>query len=392
MNSLGSNRRFALFIICASYSLVFAHRIAVVPFYDEIMRRYGVGYAYAGMLMTVFALLYAIFLIPSGMLADKSDPGMLLALAILAMGVGGIWFSRASSYFGLLASRALIGLGGAFVYSPSVKILANNYGLEERGQAIGIMEASAAMGMLFSLTLLPVFAQKTSFSMVFGSFGAVAFVVFLGAITLRGSKPAHDSRAIKQRESYSIRQLVLLLLIAFTGMLAVYGVLGWLPSYITEGLGYSKSKSAFAMALVTGMIAVGNPIGGRISDVVKKRELVITFGAMVVALGFIGLILVPGGWGVYAIGAILGMGISCSVTPLTALVTDIFGPTIAGSLAGAVNTSGQVASSISGYGYGFILDKTGDFRWIFGISAVAMLIRIILVFVVSKTSRKTTAS
>lgn len=91
-----SRYKLALSVICASYFLTFAHRLSVMPFYEEIMLHFDVGYTQAGMLMTVFALLYAGFLIPSGVLADRGDPVKLLAVAVLGTGLGGdaFWFQE----------------------------------------------------------------------------------------------------------------------------------------------------------------------------------------------------------------------------------------------------------------------------------------------------------
>lgn len=60
-----------------------------------------------------------------------------------------------------------MGVCGAFVYSPSVKILAQMSGHNRMGEAIGTMEASAASGMFLSLTALPVLAAKMSLAVKF---------------------------------------------------------------------------------------------------------------------------------------------------------------------------------------------------------------------------------
>lgn len=61
---------------------------------------------------------------------------------------------------------------------------------------------------------------------------------------------------------------------------------------------------------------------------------------------------------------------------------------MAGTVIAAVNTSGQFAASISGFGYGYVLDKTEDFRWIFRVCALMMLVRIVLVAAIARNRAK----
>ncbi len=91
------------------------------------------------------------------------------------------------------------------------------------------------------------------------------------------------------------------------------------------------------------------------------------------ALAFFLLVAIPGAAWVAASAALAGIGLALTLPIITTLTTEMFGIQRAG-LAVSLNLAvGQVASTISGVLFGYILDATGSFArvWSVGLAVAA---------------------
>ena len=98
------------------------------------------------------------------------------------------------------------------------------------------------------------------------------------------------------------------------------------------------------------------------------------FLAIVCALA---LAVAPAGPWIYVLACVLGLGMSASVTPLTVLSMERFGPERAGLLGAVTVASGQAGSGLSGVVFGWILDRTGSFTAIWLVTAALAALRLI---------------
>lgn len=236
-----------------------AQRLAPVPLFDELRLRFATDYV--GNLFGAYLLTYAVFNIPAGILADRMDNKYLLtigaALSLLASGA----FAVAKDYPIALASRLILGISGALIYVPSVRYVVTSFPKEKRASAMGVVEVGAGVGMILSLTLLPLLAREFDLLKAFLMLPALAALV-LGGVLLGLSREQPRGRASFRTRLITLgsnRSLWYLLAYFFLGMLAHYSVLGWLPTFLRTNFGYSAIQAGLISTLVTLALVVGSP-------------------------------------------------------------------------------------------------------------------------------------
>jgi EmrB/QacA subfamily drug resistance transporter len=94
-----------------------------------------------------YTLVFAGLLLTMGSLGDRFGRRRALVGGLFVFGAGSLLSALAPSADALIASRALMGLGGALIMPSTLSILTNVFPAEERPKAIGIWAAVAGLGI-----------------------------------------------------------------------------------------------------------------------------------------------------------------------------------------------------------------------------------------------------
>ncbi len=94
-----------------------------------------------------YILVFAGLLLTAGSLSDRFGRRRALVLGLLVFGAGSLLSALAESAGALIASRALMGVGGAFVMPTTLSVITNVFPPAERPKAIGIWAAVAGIGV-----------------------------------------------------------------------------------------------------------------------------------------------------------------------------------------------------------------------------------------------------
>jgi len=369
-------------LLSAGRYLAFVARLSIVPFYPELMARFTTTYTGAGALLSAFFLGYIACLIPAGSAADRWSPSRQILLGLLLMVGSGGAVAMAPSYGTVLAARVAEGASVALIYTASLKLVATSFPRAIRGRAVAIMEMSTGLGTLTALTALPVLSQWIDYRyLLLGlpmlCIGVVGVLPFLRLTHPRPSDGAGPARV--PLHALLDRNLAFITLTALLGLFIVTGVLGWLPTHLTQSLGYSKAGAG----IVTGVVLAGQLMGvypvGSLSDRLRRRRPFIFAGTVGLIAAVLGLVVVGSGIWMYALAFFLGLGLSCSVTPLTILTMELYGPERAGVIGAVAVASAQAGSGLAGVVFGWVLDQTGSFTAIWLCSAGLGVLRLLTI-------------
>lgn len=95
-----------------------------------------------------YVLVFAGLLLTAGSLGDRFGRYRFLAIGLLIFGVGSALSAFAPSANALIATRALMGIGGAFIMPSTLSIITNVFtDPRERGKAIGVWAGVSALGI-----------------------------------------------------------------------------------------------------------------------------------------------------------------------------------------------------------------------------------------------------
>jgi MFS family permease len=242
-----------------------------------------------GLLGTIFFLVYTVFALPLGFLADrvgrKPIVGWGMALASLATVFTGLFSS-----FGLLVgAKSLFGLGQSGFYPAGTPLLAAQYTPSRRARLIGVWTVGALIGAgvgYVSPTLLDIFPSLTWRSVLFIT-AIPGFIMAVFILLLREKRRHEDDPPVTENAGVGpsiwrrlgsyMRVPTFRVIVALhaLGFFAITGIAFWLPLYLANTYGNKVTRYDFA----------GNNIGHITRDVGISPTLLATLAGAVVLLG-----------------------------------------------------------------------------------------------------------
>jgi ACS family hexuronate transporter-like MFS transporter len=367
-------------------------RTSIIPFFPELMEKYGVDYAALGALQSSWAISLVLLQIPAGMIADRVSSRFLLPIPFVVLGVLTFVFSQAPNYLAVLAIRALMGAAAAFIFPTFARLLTYAFPVR-RGMALGFYESCLGAGFLIALTVMPLVATRTGLAPVFLFLGSSCFVSAYIAFRLAATTGRAPSRAagfvpaaapehgsLSHADSLyghmSVgRRLIGIILLSFLGALAVDGLLNWLSTYYRLELGYSIGQAAFLMGLTLGSYVLSAFVTGSLSDRLG-RIAVTSAGCFLLALSVAGLMNAEMSIHLYAIATLMGIGMAAVFSPIGAIASELFGAGRVGLTTAILLLAAQAGHFTSGVVFGHLIDVTGSFRIIWIITIVCLVARI----------------
>ncbi|MDA0179070.1 MFS transporter [Solirubrobacter phytolaccae] len=98
-------------------------------------------------IVDVYMLVFAGVLLTAGSLGDRFGRKRALTLGLLIFGFGSLGSALAEDPAQLIAMRAVMGVGGAFIMPSTLSILTATFPAHERGKAIGIWAGFSGLGI-----------------------------------------------------------------------------------------------------------------------------------------------------------------------------------------------------------------------------------------------------
>jgi len=98
-------------------------------------------------IVDVYMLVFAGVLLTAGSLGDRFGRKRALTFGLLVFGLGSLGSALSGAPGMLIAMRALMGIGGAFIMPSTLSILTATFPSSERGRAIGIWAGVSGLGI-----------------------------------------------------------------------------------------------------------------------------------------------------------------------------------------------------------------------------------------------------
>jgi len=359
----------------AIFAVANAQRIAVVPFFTEFRHYYHTNYTAVGALLSAYLLGYLLAQVPMGLAADNLPTRRVtlagLALICLTSGL----FAITGSYWTAMGLRFLMGVSGAALYASTVKLLLGS--ASRRGAAMGVLQSGAGTGMIVGLFVLPLAAQLTELRTAFlGLAAASGAVLVYGAVFLPPGARADAAGGTMGEQLGTVireRRFPYFAASTFLILFGSYGLTAWLPTYLRVSFQFTGAAAGAVVSLKNVALAVVSPWAGVLSDRLGVRAPVILAGFGVLALAFAILLGTHTAGMVWVSAVVSGIGTALTLPVVTTSIADVFGIQRAG-LAVSFNLAvGQIASTISGVLFGYLLDLTGRFDLLWGLGMVVAL-------------------
>src|SRR3954468_3742889 len=147
--SLVHERRwYTLGVLCLSLVLIGLDNTILNVALPTLVRDLGATTSSLQWIVDSYVLVFAGLLLTAGALGDKYGRRRALSAGLVVFGLGSILSAFAGSAGQLIATRALMGMGAAFVMPSTLSILTNSFSdPKERGRAIAIWAGVSGLGI-----------------------------------------------------------------------------------------------------------------------------------------------------------------------------------------------------------------------------------------------------
>ncbi|MFL9906636.1 MFS transporter [Paraburkholderia sp. RL17-337-BIB-A] len=267
------------------------------------------GYLYSS-LGTIFLLSY----LPSGWLADRIAPRLLISFSLIATGALGLWYSTAPSFHVLMLIFGGWGVStGLTFWAAIIKRVTMIAGTHEQGRFFGLLDGGRglieAMLATIAITLFAWFTQTRGEPVAAGfklvvymyAFLCIALGVVLALVKdPQGVEDAAANRAAKKRRNVlvdlktlaSIPELWLVAAIVFCGYQVFWATYSF-SAYLHEGeIGLTVVMAGTITTLKLWMRPIGGIGGGFLGDRYSKVS-VLVIALFLAALSLLGLMAAP---------------------------------------------------------------------------------------------------
>lgn len=369
-------------ILSVGYLLVYFHRLCPAVVAVDMMRDLGTGGALTGFLSAAYFYPYALMQLPAGLLSDSWGPRNTISLFFGVACIGSLMLGLALSTFWAILGRALVGVGAAMLFVPTMKILAEWFHRREFATMTGILMAMGGIGSLSGAIPLALLSEKIGWR---ASFVVVAFLTFVLVVLVRlfvrdkpadmgwpafspsladGPAPAPISLAAGIRKVLCHVHFWPLAVWFFFDCAIFFSFGGlWGGPYLMQVYAYSKQQAGQILSMLAIGMIVGSPLLGYISNnLFKARKPV-----MVLSSGI--MLLIAAALAFYtermpltlSYLLCLAMGVFGSAVVVVAFTTtkELFPVQMAGTATGLVNLFPFAGGAIFQPVLGLVLERYG---------------------------------
>lgn len=378
-----------LVLLCSLTTLTYMDRICISIVGVRIKSALHLDNEQFGWVLAAFALAYAVFEIPSGMLGDRIGPRKVFIRIVLLWSLFTALTGLVNGLIALLIIRFLFGAGESGTYPNSILVVSRWFPVSETGKAlswVGIgSQLGAAIAPLIIVPIAAAYGWRIPF-FVIGSFGVVwvwiCYSWFRDFPSQMKSMPAPEKKMIELSCRHKDQQHLVpwklifrnstlwpLMLMYFCCQWANYFFIAWMPVYLQEGRGFSET----AMKEITSLLFIvgvgGFLAGGATGDwflkrngLKKSRRLTGMLGLG--ACGFLILMAAISSNNTITSSCLIGANFSFSFGVMVsyAVCADI-GRNNAGTVTGAMNFFGQMGAFSLALIFGKIVQVTKHFDY-----------------------------
>ncbi len=386
--------------------LLYIDRVCISVAKEAIGGELGLSDKAMGWVLSAFALGYALFQVPSGMMADRFGPRKVLAAivtfwSLLTALTGAVW-----SFLSLLIVRFFFGAGEAGAFPGMSRAIFSWIPLKERGVITGLNFSGSRLGAAFALPfvawLITDYGWRNAF-LILGLIGIFWAVIWwigfrdrpeehpsLSAdekneiIRTRQEEETGDKTALDARQLLRSKNMWSAIGQYFCSNFTFFFALTWLFPHLKSTYQLDTMEAGwYAVApFIAG--ALGNWVAGILVDRIfqqgqwnRSRIFPAILGFTLAAIGMVGSIYMDTATGAVLMLSIAIFGADMTLPPSWALCIDV-GKSNAGTVSGTMNMAGNIGSFLTALAFPYLTAWTGSVDYFFYTAAGFNLIAILL--------------
>lgn len=389
-------------LLCVVGGLNYLDRVMITTMRDSILESVPMSDAQFGLLTSVFLWVYGLLSPVAGFMADRFSRSKVIIASLFIWSGVTLLTATATSFHGLLISRALMGVSEACYLPAALALITDYHKGNTRSLAIGIHMSGVMIGQSFGFLggwIAEDYHWSNSF-IVFGLIGVVYSGILFFLLKDKSDKTKENVKKIDIKFTAAIKNLFLkrsfILLLIFYGFLGIIGwmILAWLPIYYKEHFNLSQTVAGlYATGFLYPISIVGVIAGGYFADkwsvknnmsrvLVPIIGLCIAAPAVLVASSTQVVYIAIAGFMIYGFTRVFSdtnlMPILCMIADKKYIATGY----------GVLNMFACIVGGLGIYASGVLRDANVDMSLLFKIAAFTMIICVFLLYLVKKDLEK----
>jgi MFS family permease len=381
---------FVAFAVRYAYGLILPHMLPAM----------AISKTQAGIIFSSYFITYTLLAPVFGLLVDRSDARVILAVFVTVLGIGASLMSLSATVLQASIFFALAGIGHAACWAPVVTVVMRWTSESRRGIVLSVVDLGSTAGIAVWSVMIPVIIGVFDWRAVWIGLGITAFLVAVANVVLIRSHPPNapgnpdpdpaPQTRIPIREAYrAIFRDSRFYIIGFSYSLISFSILipfTFLTSYATQELSIPYASATALVAVIAVAGAVGKLILGHVSDTVGRIKIMMLCGVLTAA-GSLGLILSHGLATLVLFSAVFGVGYGTLWPVYAASARDLFPKEYAGSIIGLWTLYHGLGSILAPIISGWTIDVTGTCFWAFMLAAISSVASLLLLLPMAGKTR-----
>jgi MFS family permease len=364
----------------------YADRVVLTVALPFIGRDYSLNHSQRGLIITAFAIGYAVFQLPGGFISDRFGARRTMVAAMSSWTAFTALTAIAPTFVSLLAVRFLFGISEGVFPSAAFKTLSQNTDPKNRMTANSLVVCSSnfghALSPLLAAPLIALAGWKFTF-VILAAIGVLIVPIIARVIPKDHIKLSAEVLQKKSPISEVLRnRTVWCACLCFCGYdLIEYSLSSWTPSYLIEVKKLNIVLSGALLSISSFLCIVPIILGGVIFDRFgyKRPQLIIVPAAIASGVGLFFMAQSASVTGFLVYQVIASVVLSFSAMPIFGVCLRTLRPEITGMGYSVINFGGQIAGAIAPFAMGFLVDHFGyDVAFCFPIMGAAIMVASIL--------------
>jgi MFS family permease len=381
--------------VLAAYAIRYSYG-TLLP---EMLPALNISKAQAGIIYSSYFVAYTVLSPVLGLLADKFNLRILLAVFVALMGAATFLMQYPASVLQATLFFTLAGIGCAACWAPVMALAQRWINPARRGMSLAFIDAGSSLGVIAAGALVPLAVSFSGWRLGWMSLGL--FAIFLGGVNyvfIRDYPAASPGlqKENKGREEklppVSYREILhnrYFWLIGLAYLLTGFTIIipfTFLTTYAVQEMEISYDSAALLITIIGAGGMTGKLTLGPASDRLGRVKIMVLCAA-VIAGGCTAMVF-SRGWIIMPVCFIYGIGYGACWAMYAACASDFFSTRAAGGIIGlwtCLMGLGSIAAPIIA---GWSADSTGSLKWAFIIAAGGGAGSLLLLLPVLKLEKK----
>lgn len=269
----------ALWALTISAFAIGTTEFVIVGLLPTVAADLKISIASAGLLVSLYAVGVAVGAPILTALTGKIPRKKLLLALMLLFTLGNVLAAIAPTFFTLILARVLTGFAHGVFFSIGATIAAGLVPPDKRASAIAIMFAGLTLAIVTGVPLGTYIGQHLGWRATFlgvallGIIALVASLVFVPK-NIKKNAPLHLRDQLKVLRNPAILLVLAITALGYGGTFVTFTYLAPLLESVT---GFSADMTGLLLLIYGVAIAIGNAIGGKVSNKQPAKALLIMF-------------------------------------------------------------------------------------------------------------------